>query len=168
MPDAALIASVRTAADIADIAALFRAYGASLDVDLAYQDFAGELAALPGQYAPPRGALLIARSAGGAPLGCAALRPRGVRGKCEMKRLYVSPAGRGLGLGRALMDALIVEARRIGYDEMWLDTLPSMTAAQQLYRSAGFEIAEPYYDTPVAGTVFMRLRLGERRSAKAR
>ncbi len=76
-----------------------------------------------------------------------------------MKRLYVGPAARGLRLGRALMDAVLCEARRIGYRGMRLDTLPSMMAAQALYRSAGFVAAEPYYDTPVAGTVFLGMTL---------
>lgn len=148
------------AADLAAVAMLFGDYAASLEVDLAYQDFVAELAGLPGNYAPPHGALLLARSGEGEPIGCVALRPMAAAGRCEMKRLYVAPAGRGTGLGRALMQALIIEARRIGYAEMWLDTLPTMAAAQGLYRAAGFEMAEPYYDTPVAGTVFMRRMIG--------
>ena len=154
-----IIQPARTADDLAAIATLFEAYAASLDVDLAYQDFAAELAALPGRYAPPRGALLIARDADGNALGCVAMRPLNDPHRCEMKRLYVAPAGRGTGLGRLLMQALIEEARRIGYREMRLDTLPGMTVAQALYRAAGFEPVEPYYETPIAGTVFMRLGL---------
>ncbi len=159
MPSRFLIAPARNGDDIAAVASLFEAYEASLDVDLAYQGFARELASLPGKYASPQGVLLLARNASGEALGCVALRPMGEAGTCEMKRLYVAPAGRNLGLGRSLMNALIAEAKRIGYDEMWLDTLPTMTAAQGLYRTAGFEQGEPYYDTPVAGTVFMRLAL---------
>ncbi|MES2055235.1 MAG: GNAT family N-acetyltransferase [Pseudomonadota bacterium] len=154
------ISPANDAADLVAVAGLFRDYAASLDIDLAYQDFAGELRGLPGNYAPPHGMLLLARRAVGEPIGCVALRPMAMSGQCEMKRLYVAPAGRGTGLGRALMEALIVEARRIGYAEMWLDTLPTMVAAQGLYRAAGFGLVEPYYDTPVAGTVFMRLALG--------
>jgi ribosomal protein S18 acetylase RimI-like enzyme len=75
-------------------------------------------------------------------------------GCCEMKRLYVAPRGRGLGLGRALVDAIIGEAVRIGYREMRLDTLPTMAEAVALYRKAGFMPMEPYYDTPLAGTIF--------------
>ena len=154
-----IIQPARTADDLAAIVTLFEAYAASLAVDLAYQDFAAELVALPGRYAPPRGALLIARDADGNALGCVAMRPLNDPNRCEMKRLYVAPAGRGLGLGRLLMQALIEEARRIGYREMRLDTLPGMTVAQALYRAAGFEPVEPYYETPIAGTVFMRLGL---------
>lgn len=156
------IAPVRTPRDLADIAALFRAYAASLDIDLAYQDFADELASLPGRYAPPRGALLIARDGGGAALGCVALRPMDDPARCEMKRLFVAPAGRGLGLGRALAVALIDAARHLGYREVWLDTLPGMAAAQGLYRAMGFAPADPYYETPVSGTVFMRRMLDDR------
>lgn len=159
MSEDAMIAPVQSADDLAAVAALFQAYEASLDVDLGYQDFAAELAALPGKYAPPAGALLLARDADAQPLGCVALRPMAEPGCCEMKRLYVAPAGRGTGLGRSLMLAIIDAAKAIGYRELWLDTLPSMAEAQGLYRAAGFEPAEPYYDTPVAGTVFLRLML---------
>jgi ribosomal protein S18 acetylase RimI-like enzyme len=105
--------------------------------------------------------LLLARCAEGQPLGCIALRPMTEPRRCEMKRLYVAPAGRGSGLGRSLMLAIINAAKAIGYRELWLDTLPSMAEAQGLYRAAGFEPAEPYYDTPVAGTVFLRLLLDD-------
>ena len=145
--------------DLSAIARLFQAYGASLDVDLTYQDFAGELSGLPGKYAAPAGALLLACDPDGEAIGCVGMRPLSDPGVCEMKRLYVSPQGRGLGLGRSLMNAVTDEARRIGYREMRLDTLPTMAAAQGLYRQAGFEEIPPYYDTPVEGTVFMRLTL---------
>jgi ribosomal protein S18 acetylase RimI-like enzyme len=150
------IAPVRAPDDLAAVIVLFRAYAASLDVDLAFQGFEAEMAAMPGKYAPPTGELLLARAAGGEPAGCAALRPLGEAGACEMKRLYVAPAGRGGGLGEALAKALIREAARIGYREMRLDTLPTMTTAMALYRKLGFAPIPPYYDTPVAGTVFMR------------
>ena len=154
------IAPIRSADDLAATATLFEAYAASLDVDLAYQDFAAELAGLPGLYAPPWGELLLARGEDRTPIGCAALRPMKAQGCCEMKRLYVSPRARGLGLGKALVRALITAAERIGYREMRLDTLPSMTDAQALYRNLGFEIADSYYDTPVKGTLFMRRLIG--------
>ncbi len=146
-------------ADIAAVVTLFRAYAASLPVDLAYQSFETELAAMPGKYAPPRGALLLARNAAGTPVGCVALREMERPGACEMKRLYVAPAGRGAGLGKRLVETLVDAARAAGYHEMWLDTLPTMAEAQALYRKLGFEVAEPYYATPVVGTLFMRRRL---------
>jgi ribosomal protein S18 acetylase RimI-like enzyme len=153
------ITSATTAADIDAVRVLFHAYAASLDVDLAYQDFAAELAGLPGRYVPPTGALLIARDAAGMPLGCVALRALDMPGLCEMKRLYVAPAGRGIGLGRRLVEAVVAEARRQGHAEMRLDTLADMAAAQALYRAAGFVEAAPHYPTPVAGTLFLRLTL---------
>jgi GNAT superfamily N-acetyltransferase len=149
------IRPVRSAADIEATTRLFEAYAASLGVDLAFQDFAAELASLPGKYAPPAGELLLARDSRGAPLGCVGLRPIAPDGCCEMKRLYVSPRGRGLGLGRALVEAVIGEAVRIGYREMRLDTLPFMAEAVALYRKIGFVPIEPYYDTPLAGTIFL-------------
>lgn len=144
-----------TGGDIAAVANLFRAYAASLSVDLAYQDFETELAGLPGKYAPPQGALLLARNSSGVPVGCVALRPLDAT-MSEMKRLYVAPAGRGTGAGRALLDAVLDAARAAGYREIRLDTLPDMKDAQALYLRNGFEVIAPYYDTPVAGTLFMR------------
>ncbi|MFZ5690892.1 MAG: GNAT family N-acetyltransferase [Pseudomonadota bacterium] len=149
-----------TVSDLADVARLFRDYAASLSVDLAYQDFESEVASLPGKYAPPRGALLLARDAAGKPSGCVALRPIEPAGCCEMKRLYVSPSARGSGLGARLVEEILREAKRAGYREMRLDTLPDMHAAQSLYRRSGFEEMPPYYDSPVGGTVFMRRRIG--------
>lgn len=153
------ITPVRTDADVAAAAILFRAYAASLTVDLAYQGFEAELAALPGKYAPPGGELLLARSGDGAALGCAALRPTGVARIAEIKRLYVAPAARGTGLGRSLAEAIIASAANLGYGEVRLDTLPTMADAIRLYRKLGFETIEPNYDTPVAGTVFLRKQL---------
>lgn len=153
------IAAVESEADLADVIRLFRAYAESLPVDLAYQGFEAEMAAMPGKYAPPKGVLLIARNDAGGAVGCAALRPIEPPGTCEMKRLYVTDEGRGQKLGKRLVDRLFDEARRIGYREMRLDTLPSMLDAQALYRRFGFELMDSYYDTPVAGTVFMRKAL---------
>jgi ribosomal protein S18 acetylase RimI-like enzyme len=135
---------------------LFRAYASSLDVDLSYQNFEAEMAAMPGKYAPPAGELLLARMSNGTPVGCIGLRPIEPCGCCEMKRLYVSPDGRGSGIGKRLVEAIVREAERIGYREMRLDTLPSMAEAVALYRKSGFEPMEPYYATPVIGTIFMR------------
>lgn len=145
--------------DLPAITALFRAYTASLPIDLSYQNFGAELASLPGKYAPPTGALFIARDASGAALGCVAMRPLDEPGVCEMKRLYVAPAGRGQGLGRALAAAIIEAARAAGYREMRLDTLDHMHEAQALYRALGFVEIGAYYDTPIPNTVFMSLRL---------
>jgi ribosomal protein S18 acetylase RimI-like enzyme len=150
------IAAVENAADLADVIRLFRAYAESLPVDLAYQGFEAEMAAMPGKYASPKGVLLIARDRTGRAVGCAALRPIEPPGTCEMKRLYVTADGRGQKLGKRLVERLFADARAIGYREMRLDTLPTMLDAQALYRRFGFEPIDAYYDTPVAGTVFMR------------
>lgn len=153
------IAPVRSSDQLSSIVDLFRAYEASLDVDLAYQDFAAELTGLPGPYAPPKGELLLARMNEKIAVGCVAMRALGTARRCEMKRLYVAPEGRGLGLGKALVNELILVAKCRGYEEMWLDTLPTMASAQRLYAQLGFEPASAYYETPIAGTVFMRLEL---------
>jgi len=147
------------AEDLRVVAGLFRDYAASLPVDLGYQDFDDELAALPGKYAPPRGALLLARDARGSALGCVGLRPLAEDGACEMKRLYLLPAARGLGVGRALADAVAGEARRLGYRALRLDTLPSMTRAIAMYEAMGFARIEAYYAPTPPGTVFMALAL---------
>jgi len=141
-------------ADLDAARLLFRQYAASLDVDLSYQNFAAELAALPGAYGPPQGALLIARNRQGDAIGCVALRPLGGDRVCEMKRLYVTPEGRGEGLGRALALAVIATARAVGYREIRLDTLPSMTGAIGLYASLGFAPSPAYYDSAIDGTLF--------------
>ncbi|MEZ5844192.1 MAG: GNAT family N-acetyltransferase [Hyphomicrobiaceae bacterium] len=153
------ITPAASADDLADVATLFRAYADSLDVDLCFQGFEAELAGLPGKYAPSEGgALLVARRVDSEAIGCVALR-RIDRAVGEMKRLYVSPEGRGSGLGRRLADAICDEARRLGYAEIRLDSLPSMTTAIAMYRTMGFQAIAPYYDTPVAGTAFLGLRL---------
>lgn len=159
MPSRFRILPVRSPEDLAATAALFSGYAASLPVDLAYQDFDGELAALPGKYAPPAGELFLARDGEGLPLGCVGLRQLAEEGCCEMKRLFLLPAARGLGLGRALTGAVVDHARAAGYRELRLDTLASMAAAQSLYRSMGFEQIPPYYAPTPPGTVFMGLEL---------
>ena len=150
-----LIRPLNTMQDLDDAIALFEAYAASLSVELDYQGFEAELAGLPGQYTPLAGALLLAFDPEGEPLGCVALRPMRAEGCCEMKRLYMAPEGRGRGIGRALAEAVIGEAQWIGHREIRLDTLPDMAEAIALYRSLGFRPIEPYYDTPIAGTVFL-------------
>jgi GNAT superfamily N-acetyltransferase len=153
------ISPASAAQDLGAVADLFARYAASLPVDLSYQDFASELAALPGKYAPPGGQLLLARDPDGAPLGCVGLRPIPLAGCCEMKRLFLLPNARGLGLGRAMAEAVIEEARRLGYRELRLDTLPTMDAAMGLYERLGFDRIAAYYEPTPAGTVFMGLAL---------
>jgi ribosomal protein S18 acetylase RimI-like enzyme len=126
--------------DRSAIVALLRQYEAGLGVSLCFQGFEAELAGLPGAYAPPGGQMLLARAPhDGRLIGLVALRPvPDAPDLCEMKRLYVSASARGLGLGRALALAVMEEGRRLGYRRMGLDTLPTMTEAQALYRSVGF------------------------------
>lgn len=155
------IARAEGAADLVEVARLFRAYAGSLPVDLGYQGFEAELAGLPGKYAPPAGALLLARDGSGAAIGVVAMRPLEA-GICEMKRLYLAPEARGLGLGRALATAIIAAARAAGHAEMRLDSLPSMGDAVALYRRLGFTDIPPYYETPITGTVFLALDLTRR------
>jgi GNAT superfamily N-acetyltransferase len=150
---------VRSPDDLAATKALFDAYAASLGINLSYQNFVEEMAAMPGKYAPPKGELLLARGSDGTALGCVGLRPLPEDGACEMKRLYVTPEGRGLGLGKALAERVVDEARRIGYRRMLLDTLPSLATAVALYDRMGFARIPAYYDTPIPGTIFMALPL---------
>jgi ribosomal protein S18 acetylase RimI-like enzyme len=158
------IRPVRTATDIEATVRLLNAYASSLGIDLDFQNFAAEISTLPGKYAAPAGELLLARDTHDVPLGCVGLRPMKPDGCCEMKRLYVTPQARGLRLGKALVDAIIAEAVRIGYREMRLDTLPTMTEAISLYRKAGFVPIEPYYVTPIRGTIFLGQPLPARRT----
>jgi GNAT superfamily N-acetyltransferase len=167
MAPATASATLRHAQGPADYAlarALFEEYAAWLNVDLCFQGFAEELATLPGAYAPPRGRLLLAGEPGCA-FGCIALRPLdaapGNRGGAsaipvgEVKRLYVQPAQRNGGWGVRLAEALIAEARAIGYRELKLDTLARMSAARKLYARLGFTECAPYYANPIEDVVYM-------------
>lgn len=138
---------------------LFEEYAASLSFDLGFQDFERELANLPGDYGRPEGRLLIALSAGDA-VGCVAIRKLS-EGVCEMKRLYVTARWRRAGIGRALCESVIAEARRIGYASMRLDTAPSMRAARALYVALGFKEIGRYRYNPLEGAVFMEMALNE-------
>lgn len=156
------VVSVREANEpkaIGAVKALFEEYAASLSVDLEFQDFGRELAGLPGAYARPDGVLLVA-SIDTRPAGCVAVR-RLEGDRCEMKRLYVRDEARGHGVGRVLARAAIDFARATGYRTMLLDTLPSMAAAQTLYRQLGFRDVPPYRYNPVVGTAYMALTLTE-------
>ncbi len=171
-PGSALLRQAETPADLALARELFLEYARWLDVDLCFQGFDRELATLPGAYAPPRGRLLLA----GAPpsaFGCIALRPLEAHGDDaagaatppagravgEVKRLYVQPAHRGEGWGRRLAEALIADARAIGYRELKLDTLDWMADARKLYARLGFRECAAYYVNPLPGVVYMALAL---------
>jgi putative acetyltransferase len=154
----AKILPAKTGEEIRQIGLLLEEYAASLDFDLGFQNFKEELAHLPGDYAPPEGCLLLAWRDGRI-AGCVALRKISARG-CEMKRLYVRPRFRSLGIGKALARAIIEEAGKIGYTLMRLDTVPAMKRARTLYESFGFKIIPAYRDNPVPGAEFLELKLG--------
>jgi len=147
---------IRAAAedDLASVRDLLHEYEASLGVSLDFQGFADEVARLPGAYAPPGGALLVASDEA----GCVALR-RIDEQTCELKRLYVRPAWRGHGLGRQLTLAALDRARELGYRHVRLDTLPGMERAQALYAELGFREIAPYRTNPVPGARFLELDL---------
>ena len=155
----ASISDAETEDEFLEARRLFEEYARALDIDLGFQNFARELEQLRVMYVPPRGCLLLARR-GEAIVGCVALRPF-EDDVCEMKRLYVRPAARGLELGRALAKSVIERARRAGYRRMVLDTLARLKPARSLYRSLGFREVAPYYENPIEGAVYMELDLGE-------
>ena len=152
-----IIAPAATPRDIANARTLFGEYAALVAEALCFQNFDAELAALPGEYAPPGGVLLIARDAD-APAGCVALRGLDA-GTGEMKRMYVREAYRGGGLGRRLAVAIIEEARKRGNVRVLLDTLPKLAPAIALYRDLGFRETAPYLASPTPGAVCFELRI---------
>ena len=149
------------AEDMARVRDVFEEYAAGLGVALDFQDFESELDSLPGDYAAPRGALLLALIEGQV-AGCCALRPIDnvdYANAAEMKRLYVRKAFRGFGLGRQLAEAILDAARAAGYHSVLLDTLDEMEAARQLYAELGFEEIAPYYHNPLQGAHYLKVDL---------
>jgi putative acetyltransferase len=143
---------------ISQVRVLFLEYGQSLGFSLCFQNFDQELAGLPGDYAPPEGRLLFGEYDGEL-AGCVALHKL-ESGICEMKRLYLRPPVRGKGLGRALAERIIAEARQIGYRRMRLDTVePVMKDAVAMYRKLGFREVAPYRPNPISGAIYMELEL---------
>lgn len=140
-----------------EVKELFLEYFKSLNIDLSFQNVEEELKDLPGKYGPPGGMLILALVDGKA-AGCIALRKIS-QSICEMKRLYVSDAYRGLGLGKQLITIIMEEAINLDYKYIRLDTLPTMKAAQALYKSFGFYDIEPYIFNPIEGTRFLELEL---------
>ena len=151
--------TIRTARpeDMDGVRMLFGEYLEFLGCDLRFQGFDAEMAGLPGDYAPPSGALLVAEEEGRL-VGCVALR-RQADGVCEMKRLYVRPGSRGTGLGRKLAEEVVRTAREAGYGLLRLDTLDRLDAAMRLYESMGFRRRDPYYPNPLEGVVYWELDL---------
>ncbi len=152
------LAQAESPAQIAQARELFLEYAQSLGFSLCFQNFDKELAGLPGDYAPPEGRLLLAEYEDQL-AGCVALHKLDSR-VCEMKRLYLRPQFRGKGLGRALAERIIVDARQIGYQRMRLDTVePVMKDAVAMYRKLGFKEIAPYRTNPIAGAMYMQLEL---------
>jgi putative acetyltransferase len=150
--------------DYTTASVLFHAYASSLGLDLTFQNFTHELANLQEMYSPPKGVLLLSRlesTIDKDAIGCVGVRSLDPSlGICEMKRLYVGPEGRGKGIGKALALRAMLEAKRLGYGKMRLDTLATMTAALELYRSVGFRDIEAYYHNPLDGVVYLEADLG--------
>ena len=161
MPEIVLVGADEPAL-IATVRQLMREYATTLGVDLCFQNFEAELASLPGDYAEPAGALLLALVDGQA-AGCVGLRPLpdvDYPNACEMKRLFVRPAYRRWGLGRVLAQRLMDLATQAGYSHMLLDTLDDMEAARGLYATLGFEEVPPYYYNPIPGAHYLKVELG--------
>lgn len=150
-----------TLEELNKLRSILREYADALQIDLCFQDFEAELAKLPGEYAAPRGALLMAM-VDGQLAGCCALRPLDTAdypNACEMKRLYVRPGFRRTGIGRQLVEAILDCARMAGYACVLLDTLDDMESARALYQDLGFEEIAPYYHNPIKGAHYLKANL---------
>lgn len=151
------ISIVTSAAELSIVKSLFEQYWSSFGFTPCFQGFASEVANLPGSYAPPAGRLALA-TVGGEAAGCVAMRGFDAY-RCEAKRLFVKPEFRGRGIGRALVEWLMSEARAAGYSEMLGDTLPIMAEALAIYDRLGFERTAPYGERPTPGAIYLRLKL---------
>lgn len=161
MSDAIHIQAFSESTELTLVRALFAEYACSLNIDLCFQNFEAELQALPGDYAPPRGALMLARAESEL-VGCCALRPLDTvdyPNACEMKRLYVRPALRRDGVGRRLAEAVMEAAQQAGYAFILLDTLSEMETARAMYQDLGFTEIPPYYYNPIEGAHYLMARL---------
>ena len=155
------IVKPQTPEELASVRVIFQEYAQQLGVDLCFQGFDGELDDLPGEYAEPQGALLLAM-VDGKLAGCCALRrlvSSDYPNACEMKRLFVRNSHRRLGLGRQLAEAILDAARVAGYHHLLLDTLTEMESARALYEDLNFEEIPPYYHNPIAGAHYLKVRL---------
>jgi putative acetyltransferase len=147
-------------ADIEDIRRLFLEYQTAMGFTPCFQNFQHEIDTLPGKYFPPAGALFVARNDRGEAIGTVALRPTELPDSCEMKRLYVTPAGRGTGLGHQLLETILAAARERGYRHMRLDTITGkMDRAIAMYRSAGFTDIPPWYADPLPEIICLQKEL---------
>lgn len=151
------IIDANQSSQLASAAELFLEYAKSLPFSLEYQGFTAELESLPGKYAPPTGAILLAVN-DDAPVGCVAIRPHSGR-ECEIKRFFVQPQARGRGVGHQLLAAAIERAKLLGYESICLDSSADMIAARRTYEAAGFRPCERYNDDPDPTTVYFRLML---------
>ncbi len=160
-PPSARLFTPTAPAELDGVRTLFVEYAAALNVDLCFQNFTAELQGLPGEYCAPRGGLLLA-TVDGELAGCCAMRPLDsvdYTNACEMKRLFVRPAFRGLQLGRMLAERILDSARLAGYACILLDTLDDMESARALYQELGFEEIPPYYFNPIAGAHYLKADL---------
>lgn len=139
---------------------LFKEYAAQIGVDLEFQNFSGEIENIESQYSKPKGVLFLANQDGNFPIGCFAIRELDDT-ICELKRMYLKKEGRGLGVGKQMLRKAIEIARQMGYSKMRLDTLPTMTAAINLYQHTGFYEIDPYRFNPIAGTKYFEINLNQ-------